>query len=312
MILAFITNLTRDGLEILGAGRQMAAQLDTDLAVLITVPGARDLAAEAGKYGAGKAYITEQPVEHAEGHLAALEAVCRREKPSVILFTTDTLGRELAPRLAARLGTAALVDCLGFTADMTFIKPVFGGKAMARVKLGTPAVVALRRRSFEPATETGGAAETIPVPSDGIPPSPLRLLERVKEKQEGIRLEDARVVISGGQGLGGAENFALLEELASLLGGAVGASRAAVDAGWVSSSRQIGQTGKIVAPDLYLAVGISGASQHLAGVSGAKNIVAINIDPEAPIFSAARLGIVDDYRKILPPLIEKVRELVGR
>jgi len=312
--------LSRDSLEVLGAGRLLAAELGTGLAAAVIGGETEALSAAAGEYGAGKVYSVQDPVleqYYCDGYLAALEAVCRECNPLVVLFVTNLPGRELAPRLARRLGSASLVDCLSFTVNretrrIVFTKPVFGGKALARAVVNAvPAVVALRRRSFEPPRQDGIAPEVVPVKPASIPPTPFRVLEQVEEQQAGIRLEDARVIVAGGQGLGGPENFKQLEELSALLGGTVGASRAAVDNGWVSSSKQVGQTGKIVAPDLYLAVGISGASQHLAGVSGAKVIVAINIDPEAPIFGAARLGVVSDYREVLPPLIEKVKMLTS-
>jgi len=309
-------NLSRDSLEILGAGKSLASELGAGLAAAVIGAETSAICAAAGEYGASKVYSVQDAAlgqYYCEGYLAALEAVCRECEPVAVLFVTNTQGREMAPRLAKRLGKAALVDCLSFNVDqgrIVFTKPVFGGKAMAQAVLGdAPAVVALRRRSFEPAQPDQVEPEIIQVKPASIPPNPFKLIERVEEQQAGVRLEDARVVVSGGQGLGGPENFAMLEELAGLLGGAVGASRVAVDSGWVSSSKQVGQTGKIVAPDIYLAVGISGACQHLAGCSGSKVIVAINTDPEAPIFGAARLGVVGDYRDVLPPLIEKVKEL---
>ncbi|MDD4170198.1 MAG: electron transfer flavoprotein subunit alpha/FixB family protein [Desulfotomaculaceae bacterium] len=311
--------LSRDSLEVIGAGKSLASDLGAGLAVAVIGAETSALCAAAGEYGAGKIYsVQDASLEqyYCEGYLAALEAVCRECKPVAVLFVTNMQGRELAPRLAKRLNKAALVDCLSFnveheTGRIIFTKPVFGGKAMAQVVLSdAPAVVALRRRSFEPAQQDQVEPEIIQVKPVSIPVNPFKVMERVEEQQAGVRLEDARVVVSGGQGLGGPENFAILEELAGLLGGAVGASRVAVDSGWVSSSKQVGQTGKIVAPDVYLAVGISGACQHLAGCSGAKVIVAINTDPEAPVFGAARLGVVGDYKDVLPPLIKKVKEII--
>ena len=174
-----------------------------------------------------------------------------------------------------------------------------------------PVVVTARPGAFEPAEETGGAelaAEARPVQ---VPTDAVRLRERVAAERAGPRLEEARVVVSGGRGIGGPEGFRLLEELARVLGGAVGASLAAVDEGWVPPDLQVGQTGKVVSPDVYFAVGISGASQHLAGIAGAKAVVAINKDPHAPIFEAARFGVVMDWRRFVPALIEECRKLAG-
>ena len=191
-------------------------------------------------------------------------------------------------------------------------RPTYGGNTEATVVcLGTPAVAALRVQSvdaLEPDPSRTGEATELSVPLEGA--ARLRTVERVEAATEGVRLEDARVVVSGGRGLGGPEPFAQLDELASLLGGAVGASRAACDAGWAPSSYQVGLTGKTVTPELYFAIGISGASQHLAGCSNARNIVAINKDAGANIFKEARFGVVGDWQKVLPAFVEQLHELL--
>jgi electron transfer flavoprotein alpha subunit len=228
---------------------------------------------------------------------------------SVILLANDTYSQELAPRLAHRLGGA----CVGDGTDVQRVdgkvrvtRQVYGGKARAVIELRrSPAVVWLRSRSFP--------AERIPsaTPLTAVEQDPrTRIVERSVASQSESRLEDARVIVSGGRGIGGPEGFTTeLEPLAQLLGAQMAASRAACDAGWVPPTWQVGQTGKKVAPDLYLAIAITGASQHMAGISEAKTIAAINIDPDAPIFKHSRFGIVEDYRKVVPLLRARLAEL---
>ena len=237
--------------------------------------------------------------------LSALAEACK--DATVILFSNDTYSQELAPRLAHRLGGS----CVGDGVDVQLVdgalrvtRQVYGGKAQAVIALKrAPFVAWLRARSFAPAEipaverlQVGGAGKT-------------RIVERTAASQE-ARLEDARVIVSGGRGIGGPEGFSSeLQPLAQLLGAQMAASRAACDAGWVPPTWQVGQTGKKVAPDLYLAIGITGASQHMAGISEAKQIAAINIDRDAPIFKHCRFGIVEDYRKVVPLLRQKLTEL---
>ncbi|MFS8639228.1 MAG: electron transfer flavoprotein subunit alpha/FixB family protein [Symbiobacteriaceae bacterium] len=305
--------LNQGTVELIGGARQLAGGGD-EVAVLVTGPGAREAAAAAGEYGA-RAYAVEADLDGyaGEAYVATLAAACERIRPRIVLMPSDARGREIGPRLAARLGGAAVTDVVEARRDgdrVIWSRPVFGGKAIADVVLKKePQVATVRPGSFAPAEKAGaGPAEVEVLPAAGTD-RPLRRAEVLAEAEGGVRLEEARVVVSGGRGLGGPEAFKDLEELAGLLGGAVGASLAAVDEGWAPPERQVGQTGKIIAPDLYIAIGISGASQHLAGIAGAKTVVAINKDPEAPIFEVARLGVAMDYRKVLPALIEEVRKL---
>lgn len=241
-----------------------------------------------------------------EGALTALVDACRGA--SIVLFSNDTYSQELAPRLAHRLGGA----CVGDGTDIRIVdgnvrvtRQVYGGKAQAILELKrSPAVVWLRARSFTPATIDNITSLAIAEAGN------TRIVERRKSEQSEARLEDARVIVSGGRGIGGPEGFHQeLEPLAQLLGAQMAASRAACDAGWVPPTWQVGQTGKKVAPELYLAIAITGASQHMAGISEARNIAAINIDPDAPIFKHARFGIVEDYRKVVPLLRKRLAEL---
>ena len=304
--------LSQGTVELLGGARRLAG--DGPVGVVVLGPGAREAAAAAGEYGA-RAYAVEDDLEGygGEAYVATLAAACQRLQPAIVLLPSDPRGREVGPRLAARLGGAAATDVIEARAEgdrIIWSRPVFGGKAVADVVLKKhPQVVTVRPGSFPAAEKTGaGPAQVEELPVAGTD-RPLRRVEVRAAAEEGVRLEEARIVVSGGRGLGGPEPFQDLEELARLLGGAVGASLAAVDEGWAPPERQVGQTGKIIAPDLYIAIGISGASQHLAGIAGAKTVVAINKDPEAPIFEVARLGVPMDYRQVLPALIEEVRKL---
>lgn len=243
-----------------------------------------------------------------EAVLPALAAVVGELGARVVLLPADEQGGELAPRLAERLSGTAVTHVVGAAAGdgrLTWTRPVFGGKALSTVvALSEPVVATVRRGAFEPAPTTDGLTRVelvAPEPEDGA----VELLQ-TEPLASGAALEEAAVIVSGGAGMGGPEGFAELEELAGLLGGAVGASLAAVDNGWASPERQVGLTGKSVSPDVYFAFGISGASQHLAGIGGAKAVVAVNTDPEAPIFRTARLGVVMDGRQLLAALVAEL------
>jgi electron transfer flavoprotein alpha subunit len=248
-----------------------------------------------------------------------MEKLCHEAKPNILLMGQTAMGRDLAPRLAFRLGTGATLDCLDLKIDpptklMVQTKPVYGGNALAEVvcEKYRPQMATVRPKSMEPLPRNDSRKGEIVHFDAKLDASKMRVkfLERVKEKVEGVKLEDASVIVCGGRGMGGPDNFAPLRELANLLGAAVGATRPPCDNGWVPATLQIGLTGKIVSPNLYIAVAVSGASQHLSGCSGAKNIVAINKDGEANIFKVARYGVVGDFKKILPPFTNKVKELL--
>lgn len=244
-----------------------------------------------------------------EADLAVVEAAVREARPDLILFAADSFGRDVAPRLAWRLKAGLVTDCIGWDEELRFHRPVYGGKAVAVFTVHSPMKVAVVRSGAFPAAPP--APNPVRRLDTRVPDAPLRVVEHVKEAGSGPSLADARVVVSGGRGLGDGAAFKQIEELAAVLGAAVGASRAAVDEGWVPASWQIGQTGKSVRPELYVAVGISGASQHMAGVTAAKHIVAINSDGDAPIFETARLGVVGDYREVLPALTAALKEVLG-
>jgi electron transfer flavoprotein alpha subunit len=227
------------------------------------------------------------------------------------------LGRDVAPRLAARLRIPLAADCVEVKIDpatkqLLATRPVYGGNAMAMVRcLERPQFATVRPKVYHPLpAEVGRQGEVIPVYGELAPTmAKTKVVNVVKEEAEGIKLEEARIVVAGGRGLGGPEGFRPLQELAKALGAGIGASRAAVDSGWVPYSWQIGLTGKTITPDVYITVGISGASQHIAGCSGAKCIVAINKDRDANIFRYARYGVVGDWQKLIGAVIEAVQAL---
>jgi electron transfer flavoprotein alpha subunit len=233
-----------------------------------------------------------------------------------VLLANDTYSQELAPRLAHRLGGSAAGDCVEVRAEggaLRVGRQVYGGKAHAILELKrSPAVVWLRARSFTPAAPREAAGEVTRAALNVQTDARTRVVERRREAGGETRLEEARVIVSGGRGIGGPEPFETeLRPLADLLGAQLAASRAACDAGWVPPTWQVGQTGKKVTPELYLAVAITGASQHMAGISEARTIAAINTDPDAPIFKHCRFGIVEDYRKVVPLLREKLKKVLG-
>jgi electron transfer flavoprotein alpha subunit len=287
-----------------------------EVEAVVLGPGAGEAAAQLGKHGAKKAYVSDDQVFAdylAEPAADTLEALVKQHSPSLIIFGFSYDSREVAGRLAARLGVGLISNALDLVAeDGGYVAsvPYFGGAKVARYKArNNPAIVLIRPKSFE-ASESGGEVQVEQVQAVANKKR-ARITERVVQEADKVKLEDARVVISGGRGMGGPENFPLLDQLAEALGGAVGASRAVVDAGWVPYSMQIGQTGKTVRPPVYIACGISGAMQHTVGMKGSKLIIAINKDSEAPILKMADLGVVGDALKIVPKLTEAVKAKRG-
>jgi electron transfer flavoprotein alpha subunit len=311
-----LTVMTR---ELLQAGQEAADHLKVPLGLLLIGRDSRAAAEEAPALGAETVYCVDDPPFMAslpDRYTAVLAQVCEKTGPALVLLGQTDMGRDVAPRLAALLGTSACLDCIalafdGETGSLLQTKPVFGGHAMAVWASADhkPHIVTLRPRAADPAEPAASRQGEIVDMADlaGLTPGRGKLVESVKEEVKGIRVEEAGVVVAGGGGLGGAEGFKLLDELAGVLGGAVGISRVPRDEGWLPGGFEIGQTGHIVSPDLYIAVGISGAPQHMAGCAGAKCIVAVNKDPEANIFRESNFGIVGDYRQVLPVLIETFR-----
>lgn len=296
-----------------GAGRRLADSLGTELHAIVLGPGEEALVRDLALVVDSVVTVNQGEYEP-ETCLSALTQLCRELSPRAVLLANDTYSQEIAPRLAHRLGGSAVGDGVDVHVDgerLQVTRQVYGGKAQAVIELKRkPAVVWIRARSFAPANPRATAGQireaVLDIPQD----KRTRIIERKRETQGEARLEEARVIVSGGRGIGGPEPFEMeLKPLADLLGAQMGASRAACDAGWVPPTWQVGQTGKKVTPDLYLAIAITGASQHMAGISEAKNIAAINTDPDAPIFKHCRFGIVEDYRKVVPLLREKLLAL---
>ncbi len=314
-----ITTTTR---ELLSLGRKLSDGLHQPLTVLMIGKNLREAAKEAIFFGADKVYSVNNisfSSFHPDYYTAIMAKVYQQTLPVIILFSQTDIGRDVAPRLAAKLGISVTLDCTNLSIDpetkhILQTKPVFGGNAIATwtTESSQPQIVTMRPKAVmvdepDPSRKGEIIAFTLPIDDSMIK---IRHLETVKEEVKGIGLEEAKVIVAGGGGIGGRDGFKLLEELAKILGGTIGVSRVPCDEGWMSVKLEIGQTGHIVSPDLYIAVGISGALQHMAGCAGSKLIVAINKDPEAHIFKEADLGVIGDYREVLQPFIEECRTLI--
>jgi len=314
-------NLASITLELLGCGRMLADKMGEGLSGLLMGSKVSALASEAITYGADDVYVLEDPLlkeYQSELYVAMVEKVVKQVRPKVVLMGQTSMGRDLAPRLGFRLHAGVSMDCVELDIDhesghLLQVRPVYGGNARAVFTSETlPQLATVRSKAMSPRERDGSRKGEIIEVQTEIDPSIMRTktLEKVEEEVTGIKIEDAATIVTGGRGIGNPEGFDQLEELAKLFKGAVGATRPVVDSGWYPSTRQVGLTGKVVAPDLYIAIALSGSSQHMAGCSGAKNIIAINKDPQANIFNEASFGIVGDWKKAIPAFMEKVRELL--
>ncbi|MGI6211588.1 MAG: electron transfer flavoprotein subunit alpha/FixB family protein [Anaerovoracaceae bacterium] len=310
------------GLELLNPGRELAEKQGGSLMAVVIGQNIDEAVRQAGEQGADKIYVIEGE-EFAryttDAYTNALEYLIEKYGPKTLLIGATTFGRDLGPRLSCRLQSGLTADCTGLAVGddgiMQWTRPAFGGNLMATIVCpnGVPQVGTVRPGVFKKQPPVESHAEIIREDFH-VPPEKIRthLIEVIKDAAEEIvDLEGADIIVSGGRGTGGPEGFKPVYELAEALGATVGASRAAVDSGWISYAHQVGQTGKTVAPKLYIACGISGAIQHLAGMSGSDYIVAINRDPDAPIFEVANYGIVGNMFNVLPALTEEVRKLKG-
>jgi electron transfer flavoprotein alpha subunit len=302
--------------EVLGEATRLAAALGGPVLGVCAAAADPGLAG-LGEAGADKVLLaTHESFARYDpaGYAAAVAAAVKLENPAVLLFAASSMGKDLAPRVAAKLGLGLASDCTALAVEagrLIATRPVFAGKAIQRVAFPrTPATVALRPKVFAAVTHPGASAAVEPLAFEhDASATRARVREVVAGSSGKVDLTESEVIVSGGRGLKGPEHFAMIEQLADALGASVGASRAVVDAGWRPHSEQVGQTGKTVSPKLYVAVGISGAIQHLAGMSSSRCIVAVNKDPEAPIFKIADYGVVGDLFEVVPALTDAVRKL---
>jgi electron transfer flavoprotein alpha subunit len=306
--------------EVIGAGKQVAQDIKGGLAAVVM--GCKvdsDAARNVLNYDVERVYVVEHPLletYHGEYFCRALSEVCRTAMPNFILMANTLIGCDLAPRMAWEMEAGLISDCVAIeTADdeIAFTKPIYSGNVMAvYAPVTTPTLITLRPRAFDPQTASdtprGDIVHLSIILSQGS--ARTTVVERIEEEGEGIKLGSAQRIVAGGRGIGNAEGFALVKTMADTLGAAIGASRPPCDLGWVSPKAQVGQTGEIVAPGLYIAVGISGSTQHLAGMSGSKTIVAINKDSQANIFKIADYGVVGNYEDVVPAITETLREIL--
>lgn len=306
--------LKKTAKEALSIGRRLAASLGGDLAGVALGASAAAVAAEAGAFGAKKLFAVSDAAlsdYSTEAYASAIGQVISQVSPDVVLFSATSNGRDLAPRLGARFDAGVASDVSGLEiveGKLRGRRPMYSGRAFEMVEVDSKPAIATCRTNAFPVEESGAATpevvEVAPKPVE----SKAKLIETKSPEAGELSIAEADVIVSGGRGLKEAQNFSLIRDLAHALGGAVGASRATVDAGWIDHQHQVGQTGRVVSPNLYIAAGISGAIQHLAGMSSSKHIIAINKDPEAPIHRVADLAVIGDLFQVLPALTEEVRK----
>jgi electron transfer flavoprotein alpha subunit len=310
--------LKKFALEAVQEGRRLADRLGMGVSALIVGSGTSALARELGPFGATKVLVVDDGrlARHSNTAFAKVIAtVAKRENARIVILASSQMGKDLAPRVAVKLGAGLAADCVAIkveNGEIVATRPVFAGKALIDVKVKTPvSVLTLRPNVFTASAGNGtAAAESVAVPLEDADFGTVVTETKVASGRPDVT--EADIVVSGGRGMKGPEHFALIEKLADVLGAGVGASRAVVDAGWRPHDEQVGQTGKTVSPTMYVACGISGAVQHLAGMSSSKYIVAINKDKDAPIFQVADYGIVGDVFEVLPELAEQLKTALGK
>lgn len=316
--------LQKVSLELIGKANEIAGKLEDKVTAVVLGSGIESMCDELIHYGANEVVYVDHPMLSlyaTEPYTKALTKVIKDRKPEIMLIGATSIGRDLAPRVSARIHTGLTADCTSLdiddeTRDLLMTRPAFGGNIMAtiicpdhRPQMSTvrPGVMQMLEKD-----ESREGIKTRFIVDFTDADMNIEILEQVKETKQKINIEDATILVSGGRGMGSAENFEMLKELSNCLGGMVSASRAVVDSGWIDRDHQVGQTGKTVRPDLYIACGISGAIQHIAGMEDSELIVAINKDPQAPIFEVADIGIIGDASRIIPELIEQLKEAKKR
>jgi len=303
--------------EILTAGRKVADELGEELCAVLLGKGVADLAPSLGDYGADKVLVVEDDALEnytTDGYASVVGDLIKENEPYAFLLGYTVFGRDLAAQVAQKVETGLMSDCIDMAVEdgrLVFTRPIYAGKAFVKATCpeARPVMASVRPNAFT-AEENKKEAQIVKV-TPNVGDIRQQIKDIIREVSERPELTEADIIVSGGRGMKGPENYKILEELADVLGAAVGASRAAVDAGWVPHSMQVGQTGKTVSPVLYIACGISGAIQHLAGMGSSKCIVAINKDPEANIFKVADYGIVGDLFEVVPILTEELKKIVS-
>jgi len=310
--------LRKISLELASTARKLADQTGDEVSAILLGSGIEGLAAELGKYGVDKVFVGDNAAMEpyiTEAHAEVVAKIAKENDPAILLLGASAQGKDLSARVAAKLATGLATDCTDVKIDggkFVAIRPLYAGKCVGEIEFtSTPAMASLRPNVF--AAEENAKAGAVVKVDAAVDAAAIKskVVEVQKDTSGKVDLTEANVIVSGGRGMKDAEGFAILEALADVLKANVGASRAAVDAGWRLQKDQVGQTGKVVSPNLYIACGISGAIQHLAGMSSSKCIVAINKDPEAPIFTKADYGIVDDLFKVVPELTAACKKIIG-
>lgn len=313
--------LQKVGIELIGKARELADNLNQQVVAMLLGDGVKEQANTLISHGADKVIVIDNPMlkEYVtEPYTKAVHAILKAKEPEIVLFGATSIGRDLAPRVSARIHTGLTADCTGLAIDeetklLMMTRPAFGGNIMATIVCENhrPQMATVRpgvMQALDTDQNRQGEIEEFSVSFVDTDMN-VRIREVIKSEHKSVDITEAKILVSGGRGLGLAEKFSMLEDLANVLDGEVAASRACVDVGWIDKERQVGQTGKTVCPDLYLACGISGAIQHAAGMENSEFIVAINRDEYAPIFSIADLGIVGDLNAIVPKLTEAIKKI---
>ncbi|MHB8908703.1 MAG: electron transfer flavoprotein subunit alpha/FixB family protein [Syntrophales bacterium] len=304
--------------ELASTARKLADQLGEEVCAVLCGSGIEGIAGQLGKYGVDKVFVADNPALEpytTDAHAVAVAKVVKENDPAILLFGASTQGKDLSGRLVGKLATGLATDCTDVKivdGKLLAVRPMYAGKCYGEIAISAfPQMASLRPNVF-PAVENPRAGAVVKFdPALDAGQLKTKVIEVQKDTSGKVDLTEANIIVTGGRGMKGPEGYAILEELAAVLGATVGASRAAVDAGWRPQKDQVGQTGKVVSPNLYIACGVSGAIQHLAGMSSSKYIVAINKDAEAPIFTKADYGIVDDLFKIVPEFTKECKKLLA-